>query len=143
MEAVMTVHGLRDPFSFLLQEMAARDAGVRPAWAPGQREQLLSDLLIAEAEEAAHGLQHLSIVHGDPDDPIEAEAVDELLAELRQGLDVAEHQGEIAHVRIGGSESHVTVTVGGPGARASIAWAAGIALQHARPSWHVLETARV
>lgn len=133
MESVM--HGPRDPFAFLLQELRDRDASVEP-WAPGQRRQLLDDLLVIEALELAHGRRHLSVVFGEVTDLVEAEQIDELLTVLPDELAAGDG------LRIGGSHQHVTVTVEGADADAWIARATQIVERYRWPRWRIVETAR-
>jgi hypothetical protein len=130
------MHGLRDPFAYLLQELHDRDAGRRPPWAPGQRQQLLDDLLLAEALELAHGKRHLSFVLDNPDDPVALDLMDQILADLVEAFDAADE------VRITSTDRRVTVTVGGPHADDWIAQAEQIIERRGQPNWHLFETPR-
>jgi hypothetical protein len=131
------MHGLRDPFAYLLQELHDRDAGRRPAWAPGQREQLLDDLLLIEALELAHGKRHVSVVVGDANDPITDAQCDELVDVLAETLEAADE------MRISRGAARVTVTVGGPDASEWIGRVEEIIHRIRHPRWSVLETPRV
>jgi hypothetical protein len=133
-ETVM--HGLRDPFAYLLQELHDRDAGRRPPWAPGQRQQLLDDLLVIEALELAHGKRHVSIAFDNPDDPLVDAQCDELVDVLADALE------PVKDLRISRGEGRLTVTVGGPEASEWIRRAEAIiqCLRHSRLV--VLETPR-
>jgi hypothetical protein len=104
------MHGLRDPFAYLLQELHDRDAGRRPPWAPGQRQQLLDDLLLIEALELAHGKRHLSVVFENPGDPVVAQHLDDIMASLTRAMSSAEG------LRVAAADGRLTVTVSGPGA---------------------------
>jgi hypothetical protein len=104
------MHGLRDPYAYLLQELNDRDTGRRPPWAPGQRQQLLDDLLVIEALELAHGKRHVSVVFDNPADPLADAQCDELVDVLADALE------SIKDLRISRGEGRLTVTVGGPDA---------------------------
>jgi hypothetical protein len=137
MAATETVmHGLRDPYAYLLQELHDRDSGDRPPWAPGQRQQLLDDLLVIEALELAHGKRHLSVVFDDPADPIVDDEVHELLAALTDALFLADD------LRLTHAPGRVTVTVAGARASEWIARAEEIPERHERLSWRLVESPR-
>jgi len=125
-----------DPFSFLLSEIRAFDAGERENWDPFQRQHYLDVLLADEAEEIAWGRRHVSLVHGVLCDEVEAETLDEIFAaweDLAVGSEWA---------RIGGlSGHHLTLTVGGASANSLVTAAAEFALRHRPRRWRVLETA--
>jgi hypothetical protein len=65
-----------DPFSFLLSEIQAYDAGQRN-WNVELREHYLDELLADEAEEIAWGRRHLTIVYGPEWDPVSEQILDE------------------------------------------------------------------
>lgn len=92
------------PFGWRLAELAD------PATTPGRSEALLDELLVWEAEEAAHGCRHFTVVHGDADD---VEAARHLSAFYDTIRDLAE---ERPWVRVRGDSDYVTVTVRGPDA---------------------------
>ncbi len=69
----------------------------------GRRTELLEGLLVAEAEELANGRQHLTIVHMQPRDVIDAE--------LRGEIDRLTATAEWRRIRF--SQDHVTVTIAG------------------------------
>lgn len=97
-----------DPFSYLLNEIRAFDAGLREHWEPYQRDHYLDVLLIEEAQEIAWGRHHLTVVHGEPVDEVEAELIDELFAAWE---DIAEH---CEWARIGGvPDQQLTLTISG------------------------------
>lgn len=97
-----------DPFSFLLSEIRAFDAGERAHWEPYQRQHYLDVLLADEAEEIAWGRRHLTVVHGSQADDIEAELLDELFAAWEDIAACA------TWGRIGGvARSHLTLTLAG------------------------------
>lgn len=96
-----------DPFSYLLAEIYAYDAGLRH-WPPGLREHYLEQLLIAEAEEIAWGRRHLTVVHGPVTDETQADRLNELYAVLHN---IARHAD---WMRIGMvPHHHFTITVAG------------------------------
>jgi hypothetical protein len=75
---------------------------------PGERrDELVLGLLVAEAEEVAHGCRHLTIVHGDPMDVDGAL----LLAAFYETLRCL--AGEHEWVRVRGDATFVTVTTRG------------------------------
>lgn len=118
-----------DPFAWRLSDL------VSPATAPGRRETILEELLVWEAEEAAHGYRHLTIIH---DDPRELAAV-RLLADFYETLRSVASGCD--WVRARGDFSYVTVTVRGDGADERIAEFER-AVQAANPgSWTVIASA--
>jgi hypothetical protein len=138
MAATETVmHGLRDPYAYLLQELNDRDSGRRPPWAPGQRQQLLDDLLLVEALEVAHGRRHLSFVVDNHEDPVALDLMDQIVEALTEALAAADD------VRITSTDRRVTVTVGGPRASEWIGHAEQIIDRQRPPGWRMLETPRV
>ncbi|MCP4303616.1 MAG: hypothetical protein GY788_01785, partial [bacterium] len=102
-----------DPFSFLLSEIRAHDAGLREDWHPDQRSQYLNHLLADEAEEIAWGRRHISAVHGPVRDEAHAELIDELFSAWE------DLSARVDWSRIGGvADQHLTFTVQGPTANA-------------------------
>jgi hypothetical protein len=125
-----------DPFSFLLSEIRAFDAGERENWDPYQRQHYLDVLLADEAEEVAWGRRHVSLVHGSPVDDLDNEVLDEIFAAWE---DIAVRS---EWARIGGlSDHHLTLTLGGAGAAAFALAATDIAIRRMRGNWRVVETA--
>jgi len=126
-----------DPFSFLLREIQAYDAGQRN-WNPELREHYLDELLADEAEEIAWGRRHLTILYGPEWDPVSEQILDELI------------HGMVAYVppanwsRVGGVPGHhVTVTLAGPSADDLIDLMADVALRTNPGPWRVVATAVV
>lgn len=121
-----------DPFTWRINELEALGSDGDPE----QRERLLQGLLVAEAEEAAMGRHHLTIVHGDPTDLAESELVDAFYDA------VAELAAEADWCRLGGTATHLTVTLAGCGSKERLADVVLLA-ERANPGhWHILETAR-
>jgi hypothetical protein len=99
------MHGLRDPYAYLLQELNDRDTGRRPPWAPGQRQDLIDDLLVIEALELAHGKRHLSIVF---DSSADSDRIGQLIAAIEDA--VSDSDG----FRLTGANGRLTVSLVGP-----------------------------
>ncbi len=75
---------------------------------PGeQRDDLVCELLVAEAEELAHGCRHLTIVHGDPMEVDGARLLASFYETLRQLA------AGLACVRVRGDATFVTITTRG------------------------------
>ncbi len=89
-----TIH---NPFGWRLADLAD------PATSPQRRSDLLDELVVCEAEELAHGLRHLTVVHGDPTDVDAARH----LAVFYNTLRVLAAGG--GWVRVRGTEEWVTV----------------------------------
>ena len=64
------MHDTHDPFSFLLNEIQAHDAGDRTTWDGELRAHYLDVLLVEEAQEIAWGRRHLTVIHGETLDEI-------------------------------------------------------------------------
>jgi hypothetical protein len=125
-----------DPFSFLLNEIRAHDAGLRN-WSPGQRDHYLDELLADEAQEIAWGRRHLSVVHGEVLDEVEAETLDDIVCALLDLIDGAWH-------RFGGlADHHFTLTIVGPDADDVIGRAAEVITRCKPDHWRVIATAVV
>jgi len=100
---------IHDPFSYVLSEIRAHDAGQR-GWRPGIREHYLRVLTADEAQELAWGRRHLTVVHGEVLDEAQAEALDDVVCAILDLLDGRWH-------RFGGiPDHHFTLTVDGPDA---------------------------
>lgn len=124
-----------DPFSYLLHEIRAYDAGLREDWDAHQRDHYLEVLLLEEAQEIAWGRHHLTVVHGEVTDDVEAELLDELFAAWEE---VAEHA---EWSRIGGvPDHHLTLTVAGNEASALVALALGAAARLRLSQWTITDT---
>jgi len=127
-----------DPFSYLLSEIRAHDAGLRGDWDDLQRHHYLEVLLIEEAQEIAWGRRHITVIHGEPVDDIEAELLDELFA----AWEVIGESGVWS--RIGGvPDQHLTLALGGPDVEARLAQALECAAQSNPGHWKLLESAVV
>jgi len=123
-----------DPFSYLLNEIRAHDAG-RRTWTDGLRDHLLNELRADEAQEIAWGRRHLTVIHGEILDGIEAETLDDIVCDLLDLVDGAWH-------RFGGlADHHFTLTVAGPDAEDLIARATHLATRAKPPHWQVTATA--
>lgn len=97
----MTTRNTYDPFGWRLDELA--DPHINPL----RRDELLEGLLLAEAEELAVGRRHLTIIHGEPTDIAEAEALNGFYDTVGEIVATAEWS------RLTGGTSHLTVTVAG------------------------------
>lgn len=125
-----------DPFSYLLNEIRAYDAGLREDWEPYQRDHYLEVLLIEEAQEIAWGRRHITVLHGPIVDDVEAELLDELFAMWEEIAEVVDW------ARIGGvPDDHMTITVAGPRSEEALALAADTALKVRARHWTIVETA--
>jgi len=124
-----------DPFSYLQNEIRAHDAGLRPDWDANQRDHYLEVLLIEEAQEIAWGRRHLTVVHGEVLDDVDAELLDELFAAWE---DIA---GRVAWARLGGvPDDHMTITLAGPHSEDALTLASDAALQLRPRHWIVTDT---
>lgn len=90
-----------DPFWCRLADLAD------PATTPQRRRALVEDLFVCEAEEVAHGLRHLTVVHGCPDSLRASRYLDTFYDGLRVLA------AEAGWVRVRGTVDYVTVTVRG------------------------------
>lgn len=125
-----------DPFSFLLSEIRAHDAGLR-RWQPGDRDHYLAELIADEAQEIAWGRRHLSVIHGEVVDDVEAEALDDIVCALLDLLDGRWH-------RFGGlDDHHFTLTVDGVDADEMIGNAIDVIVRIRPQHWIVTTTAVV
>jgi hypothetical protein len=125
-----------DPFSFLLSEIRAYDAGFRVSWDDCQRKLYLDVLLVDEAEELAWGRRHVTLVHGEPVDEIDAELLDELCAAWIRLARQAEWS------RMGAVPGHhVTFSVAGADADELVAIAAHLAARANPGRWKILDAA--
>lgn len=125
-----------DPFSFLLSEIRAFDAGERENWDPYQRQHYLDVLLADEAEEIAWGRRHLTVVHGPTRDEVAAELLDELFSAWE---DLA---GLTSWSRIGGvPDHHLTLSVAGTCRDDALSAAADHALRANPGHWRIVDGA--
>ncbi|MGE0308583.1 MAG: hypothetical protein AB7Q27_22845 [Acidimicrobiia bacterium] len=85
-----------------------------PTTTPQRRRELIEDLLVWEAEELAHGLRHLTIVHGSPDSLVDCCHLDTFYETLRAIV------AATGWVRVRGTAEHVTITVRGADAEERI-----------------------
>lgn len=118
-----------NPFGWRLAELAASDRNGE------QRGRLVEDMVVWEATEAAHGYRHVTIVHGDPDDPASSRRLSAFYDALR------DMTRPLAWVRVRGTADYVTVTVGGPDADQSIAEVLAIASGADPGGWEITPTA--
>jgi len=124
-----------DPFSFLLSEISAFDAGERENWDPCQRQHYFDVLLADEAEEIAWGRRHLTVVHGRLTDDIEADLLDDLFAAWEEVAVSA------SWARIGGvPDQHLTLTIADDSSDLFSA-AIDVSLRLNPGSWRVIEGA--
>lgn len=125
-----------DPFSYLLNEIRAHDAGQREDWSPDLRQHYLDELLVEEAQEIAWGRRHVTIVHGPVTDEVDAERLDDLFAAWESIASEAEW------ARIGGiPDHHMTLTVAGRATPEIVAVATQEAMHRRRDGWRVLGSA--
>lgn len=123
-----------DPFTYLLNEIRAHDAGLRH-WQPGKRARYLGELLADEAQEIAWGRRHLTVVHGEVLDEVEAEALDDIVCALLDLIDGRWH-------RFGGiPDHHFTLTVAGCDADELIDSAVEVAVRSQPAHWLITTTA--
>ena len=123
-----------DPFTWRLEEIDAIDNGHAPD--EGRRAELSDELLVAEAEELAHGRHHLTIVHTEPHDMIDAEQLDQLCDEIDRLTAPAEWR------RIRSSLDYLTVTIAGPHAARIIEQIADTAARANPGHWHIIANPR-
>jgi hypothetical protein len=123
-----------DPFTYLLNEIRAHDSGLRH-WQPGTRDRYLGELLADEAQELAWGRRHLTVVHGEVLDEVEAEALDDIVCALLDLIDGRWH-------RFGGMpDHHFTLTVAGTDADELIDAAVEVAVRARPVHWLITTTA--
>lgn len=99
-----------DPFTFLLNEIRAHDAGRRP-WPIGERDRRYEQLFTEEAQEVAWGRRHLTLVYGEITDENEAYALDDAVCMILDAVD-----GRWCRLT-GAQDRYLTVTVEGPDAQ--------------------------
>ncbi|MAT06283.1 MAG: hypothetical protein CL424_14695 [Acidimicrobiaceae bacterium] len=117
-----------DPFGWRLDELADPDIDAT------RRSDLLTEFLIAEAEELAMGRRHLTIIHGEPGDVAEAEYLNDFYDAVADIIEPAEW------CRLTGGRDHLTVTVAGRRRDEILATVADHALQSEHhPGWTVLD----
>lgn len=126
-----------DPYSYLLREIQAFDAGQRE-WEPELRNHYLAELRADEAEELAWGRRHLSVVYGPNADPVVAQLLYDLIGGFIRNLPRGSW-----HRLSGLPGFHITVTVGGPSTQALIDLMADIIAKSNPGSWRLLDTAVV
>lgn len=125
-----------DPFSYVLGEIRAHDAGQR-GWQPGIRDHYLRVLTADEAQELAWGRRHLTVVHGEVLDETEAEALDDIVCAILDLLDGRWH-------RFGGiPDHHFTLTVDGPNADDLVHQIGDLATRAKPGHWAVVASAVV
>lgn len=122
-----------NPYTWRLEEMTR--LGVTPAERE-HRQELEGDLLLAEAREAADGVRHLSIVHGDPPTLAESRHLDEFIVRLKQATAGAQWR------RLRGGADHLIVAVCGPDADQMIESVEALAGAMNPGHWRVTPSAR-
>lgn len=127
----MRTRSTYDPFGWRLEELA--DPGLNPF----RRAELLDGLLVAEAEEIAAGRRHLTIVHGEPTDPAEAEDLNDFYDEVEEIVDEAEWG------RLAGGVDFLTVTIAGAYRNDLIAHVTDVARCRSEDRWLLVEAPRV
>jgi hypothetical protein len=126
-----------DPFSYLLGEIHAYDAGQRQ-WVPRLRQHYLDELLADEAEELAWGRRHLTVTYGPGHNQVSDEALDLLVHGMFANLP------STGWARLGGVTGHqLTITLEGPDADAIIDLMAYTLTCHNPGPWQVVERAVV
>lgn len=118
-----------NPFGWRLGDLADPDV------TPERRNTLRDELLICEAEEAAHGYRHLTVVHGDPDD-LEASR---LLSGFYDRIGALAAECEWSRVR--GEAEFVTITLRGAGADAALRDLSRVAEAANPGGWMIVESA--
>lgn len=122
-----------DPFSYLLSEIRAHDAGLREDWDARQLDHYLELLLVEEAQEIAWGRRHITVVHGEGLDDVEADFLDELFSAWEEVAHLAEWS------RIGGvPDHHLTLTVASKNAEQLLNLACTTATELDPGSWTVV-----
>jgi hypothetical protein len=127
----MRTRPTHDPFGWRLQELA--DPNLNPL----RRTELLDDLLVAEAEELVAGRRHLTIVHGEPTDIAEAEALNDFYDTVRETV------GEADWSRLAGGPEYLTVTVAGTSRDEWLVRITDIARDRATAGWQIMESPQV
>lgn len=126
-----------DPFSFLLAEVHAYDAGQRQ-WVPQLRQHYLDELVADEAEELAWGRRHLTVTYGRGRNQVSDEALDLLMQGMVANLPASTWS------RLGGVPGHhLTITLEGPDAEAIIDLMAYTLTCHNPGPWSIVERAVV
>lgn len=118
-----------NPFGWRLADLAD------PRLTGEHRERLLEELLVWEAEEAAHGYRHLTVSHGDPPD-LEASRHLSGFYETLRGLAAG-----CEWVRVRGDIEYVTITVRGADADGRIEQFAQAARSADPGCWRVVMSA--
>lgn len=121
-----------NPFSWRAQELAALGDTLRDL---ERRDQLRTELALAEADEAARGAKHLSVAHGIP------VTTDECI-HLQEFYDIArEMASAVGWYRLRGADTHIIVTVAGPTADECIARLANVAASMNPGHWRIVWSA--
>jgi hypothetical protein len=121
-----------NPFSWRAEELAA--LGEAPEHR-ARREQLLTEVALAEADEASRGAKHLSVAHDVP-------TTSDEYAHLQQFYDIArEMAAAVGWYRLRGADSHLIIAVAGPSAEECITRVAGVAASMNPGHWRITWTA--
>lgn len=123
----MSTRSTYDPFGWRIEELANPDLN------PLRCAELLDDLLIAEAEELAMGRRHITIVHGEPTDLAEVEALNDFYDVIGEISEEAEW------ARVAGGLEYLTVTVAGDDRDEVLARTIDCASQRGACSWQILD----
>lgn len=118
-----------NPFGPRLAELAD------PSVDDGRRLRLAEELVVWEAEELAHGYRHVTVAHGDPDDPAGCRRLSDFYDEVRAVV------SRLEHVRVRGTAEFVTVTVQGDDADAAVAELSAVAAGFAGGEWAITGSA--
>lgn len=132
---MVQVAGVNDrwnPFSWRAAELAS--LGEDPSHA-ARRSELLTELALAEADEAARGAKHLSVAHGAAGSVAEGEHIAEFYDIVR------EMTGRMEWSRLRGAEDHIIVTVAGAAADECIARLANVAESMNPGHWRIVRSA--
>ena len=121
-----------DELATLLGELHARADQPLDAW---ERQQLLDDLLVAEAVDLAFGLRHVTIVHGWLSPTDELEKLDPILNQANVFL-------ADRCVRMVAAPFHCTITISGDDVDSTVDAVVSGLSSIVRASWRVIRSGR-
>ena len=127
-----------DPYTWRLDELRTlhQPTGSQRDAMHTRGQELDAELVVAEAEELAHGRRHLTIEHGPVDDVLDCDRLDAL-------TDAIDTLTAVVPVRrIARTAEHLTVTVAGPDAPLVVAAIAEQAAFLNPGHWHLTPSAR-